>query len=132
MSPSLTSSKPAQVEIIEEGDGTLRLALSGDLTAETVAPAWRRIEARLRKRPARRVLTDISEVPLADGAGIGLLVDLQRLAQETKAGFDLRGANEQVRGLLKLYEPQELFKPPSPPPAELSTTAQIGRWAVGL
>jgi phospholipid/cholesterol/gamma-HCH transport system permease protein len=114
-------------------DGSLRLALAGPLTAVTVAALWREALNQLRAAAPRRLVVDAAAVPLADGAGVGLLMDLQRQAAARDIPFELVGANEQVRGLLALYQPEEFLKEPPPPPAELSIIEEIGRnaWLMG-
>ena len=60
--------------------GTARVALRGRLNAEAVAEGWARIVERLRRANTSDVQVDASGVSYCDGAGVGLLVELQRLA----------------------------------------------------
>jgi phospholipid/cholesterol/gamma-HCH transport system permease protein len=111
----------------QRGDGgTLRLTLAGELTAGALHDLWRDALKELKSPQTRRVEVDAAGVTVADGAGVGLLVDLQRRAARAGIEFKLSAINEQVRGLIDLYRPEDFLQPPPPPPRVPSVAEEIG------
>jgi phospholipid/cholesterol/gamma-HCH transport system permease protein len=127
MTGAAATQSPARCTAHREPGGALRLELTGVLTAVSLHRVWREAlrELRTPEKPGR-LLIDAGGVTHADGAGAGLLIDLQRRAARYAIPCEVVAATEQLRGLLDLYQPREFLGEPPPPPPELSVTEEVG------
>jgi anti-sigma B factor antagonist len=60
--------------------------------------------------PSARVLVDLSEVPLIDSSGIGVMVTAHRRADGAGASFALAGAGETVARVFSLTRTDKLLR----------------------
>ena len=72
------SSKAASVEILPGAAGALTLRLSGWLDAHTITGIWTESRQVLERVGIQRIEIDASKITYCDGAGVAMLVDLQR------------------------------------------------------
>ena len=121
-----TNAAPAALETTRT-DGGLTIAIAGRLDARTTADAW----PRAMKTLGGRLIVDVSDVAYCDGAGMGLLLELQRQARRAGAQFALQGASGNLQRLIALY-PLEALLAPAQPPAQTSAIEQLGRATAGV
>jgi phospholipid/cholesterol/gamma-HCH transport system permease protein len=104
----------------ENEAGVLTLYLSGQLNAHTVADLWSRTLAMLPAKggilkkdaaQADRIAIDMSEVAYCDGAGMGLILEIQRQMTGTDCPVAIEGLTEKTRKILELF-PLEKFDAP--------------------
>jgi anti-sigma B factor antagonist len=60
--------------------------------------------------PTARVLVDLSDVPLIDSSGIGVMVTAHRRAEKAGASFALAGAGETVGRVFSLTRTDKLLR----------------------
>ena len=118
---------------IDDADGQLRLLLSGRLDASTVRDPWQRAVRAVKEARTPHVVVDAAGVDYCDGAGIAMLVDLQRqrapgeveVAQPEAA---LRGAAAPVRSRAPRRSDLDPEPPRRPAIEEIGAiAAQVGR-----
>jgi phospholipid/cholesterol/gamma-HCH transport system permease protein len=107
--------------------GATRLALSGRLDAATLAGPWSRIVDPIRSAPPSELEVDLGDVTYCDGAGIGLLVELDREVRGRGGAVRFENLKDDLRGLLD----QSLLKDPArslePPARRAGAITEIGR-----
>lgn len=113
------------------------LTLSGHLDAFTLPDIWARVIPQLRDASIRRLNVDASALTYCDGAGIGLLVEIDRIIRanapapdpDAASPVDFRGLPDELTRLLE----RALLKEPLPrPPRPLSTVDHVGNATAGL
>lgn len=123
----------ARLETATGGEGELRLALGGRLSAETVGDIWREagdaVEAAVE---GGHVVIDTAEVSYCDGSGIGLLVDLMRRQRARGGTLDFEGLSDDLKRLIQIYDPASILKAEHPKPAPTRLPVEVGKWAVHL
>jgi phospholipid/cholesterol/gamma-HCH transport system permease protein len=100
--------------------GPARVVLKGKLDAEAVGACWARIINPLRKASTSKVQVDVSGVSYCDGAGVGLLVELQRVAAINGGTAEITGLSAELEPLLRMATLQDptgsqLAPQPRPP-----------------
>lgn len=112
------------------GDSGAALRLTGCLDAGTVARAWGTTLATLRARVPRKLVVDAHELSLCDGAGIGLLVEVDRIVKSAGGTVEFRGLSPDLRRLLgrALLPPVPSRRPDPPRPF----VERLGRGAAGV
>ncbi|HMN95011.1 MAG TPA: MlaE family lipid ABC transporter permease subunit [Phycisphaerales bacterium] len=85
---------------IEHAPGRTSIALAGRLSIDSVGPRWDEITSAVRRGTAESVVADGSAIRFCDGAGIGLLVEIDRLARKRGAAATFEGLPEDLRSLL--------------------------------
>jgi len=111
--------------------GGLSLAIAGSLDSHTTGQAWREALQLLHEVQPRRLIIDASEITYCDGAGIALLLELQRRQAARHTACDIHGLAPAYQTLLELYG-QSSAEVPEPPAPPLSPIEQIGSGAVTL
>jgi len=91
--------------------GELLLNCEGDLVAGRVTGLRRWVESSWEAAPAaNRLVLDLSRVNFIDSSGLGLLVAARKLATtRTGGGFELRGANTNLRNVIALARMEEFL-----------------------
>ena len=110
--PVLTSTYPqpaASVLVGQQTPGELRLTLAGHLDAQTLSMIWRRSIDPVVAATPKSLIVDISGVTYCDGAGVGLLVELQRLAINLGGQIRFDGISQDQSRLVELAS---LINPP--------------------
>jgi anti-anti-sigma factor len=75
------------------------VALSGDLTVETVPALLRQADSLVAAGEL-----DLAQVGNADSAGVAFLLELARRAQRAGKPLTIHGASEQLRRLIRFFE----------------------------
>ena len=97
----------ASLDSSRSEDGALTLTLGGWLDAHTVPPYWKQARALLRDQKPPRVTVDASRLDYCDGAGLAMMVDLQRRQLAAGGTLEIRGLPERYQSLLELFKPDE-------------------------
>ncbi len=132
------SSEITGVRIMPTGDATtfhyqpaegggVTLQLAGRLNATSLPSIWNSILAPIQKNPPSAITVDLSKVESFDGAGIGLLVEIDRQVRGRGGTVQFEHLNPEQAGVLnvaRLHDPAKTFTPP--PPRE-GSIAQVGR-----
>jgi len=87
------------------GDGQYRL--TGDITLYTVGELAERIVGDIDNGPDLSI--DMSGVERADSGALALLIHWYRKAQSAGIGFRVRSMPEDLNGLMKLYDLDEVL-----------------------
>ena len=82
--------------------GPARVVLRGRLDAEAVAEGWARIVEPLCGAKTSDLQVDASGLSYCDGAGIGLLVELKRLAAINGGRAEITGLSAELEPLLRM------------------------------
>lgn len=113
-------------------DGVLTLTLQGRLDVHTTGGAWHEAMEAVQQASPAKVVVDASRVTYCDGAGIGLLVQLQRHQQQRGAELEVRGLAPDFQSLLEQFEPGRLSFP-APREAERGRLVEeVGRAVTGI
>jgi phospholipid/cholesterol/gamma-HCH transport system permease protein len=115
---------------ISDAGGQRVLALSGRLDASTIRDLWQQAVAAAKDARARRVVVDAGAVDYCDGAGIALLVDLER--QRPAGEVEIRNLKPRFEALLRQFDPARLAQDLDPPPKRRSSIEEIGAIASGI
>jgi phospholipid/cholesterol/gamma-HCH transport system permease protein len=110
--------------------GPATLVLSGRLDAYSVGPLWDQAHAALRTHPNKPIAIDCSGVEYCDGAGVALLLDLQRQPRPRGAEVTIRGLADRFQRLLEQFDPKALAEAPVPPRPRMSRLERVGRAGV--
>jgi phospholipid/cholesterol/gamma-HCH transport system permease protein len=115
---------------ITDHDGQRTLSLAGRLDASSLRGLWERArEAVVAARP-RPVVVDASGVEYCDGAGIAMLVDLER--QREPGEVRIEHLAPRFAALLAQFDPVRLAHDLDPAPARRSSIEEIGMIAAGI
>jgi phospholipid/cholesterol/gamma-HCH transport system permease protein len=109
---------------VERAGDSARVWLTGRLDATTVASVWPRVIGPLRAAPAPRISVDASGLSYCDGAGMGLLVEIGRIARAASGRAVFEGLAPDLGSLLDRATPADA---PAAGPSKPSLIEQIGR-----
>ncbi len=130
MVSSRTEGGGAVLNAAREG-GALILTIAGELNAEAVSAVWgdalRVLEAE--GAGCERVIIDAAGLGHCDGAGMALLIQLQRRLHGSGKEVEVRDLPDHLRSVLSLY-PLEKFIGPAAEPRGRRGFAEIGMAAV--
>lgn len=115
---------------ISDAGGQRVLALSGRLDASTIRDLWQQAVAAAKDARAGRVVVDAGGVEYCDGAGIALLVDLER--QRPAGEIEIRNLKPRFEALLRQFDVARLSQDLDPPPKRGSSIEEIGTIAAGI
>ena len=107
-------------QFTSSGNGPTRLALSGRLDAATLAGPWPEIVAPIRSAPPAELDIDLAGVTYCDGAGVGLLVELDREVRGRGGTVRFRNLEGDLQSLIDqslLKDPARSLEPPRRAPA---------------
>lgn len=114
-------------QFTSSGNGPTRLALSGRLDAATLAGPWPEIVAPIRSAPPAELDIDLAGVTYCDGAGVGLLVELDREVRGRGGTVRFRNLEGDLQSLID----QSLLKDPArslePPRRRAGMVTELGR-----
>jgi phospholipid/cholesterol/gamma-HCH transport system permease protein len=111
--------------------GPASIALTGRLDAYSVGPLWAQGHDALRAQPSAPIVIDCSGVDYCDGAGVALLVELQRHPRPPGAEITVRGLADRFQQLLEQFDPKALAEPP-PSPRRIPVPERLGRAVVAF
>ncbi|HSV17936.1 MAG TPA: MlaE family lipid ABC transporter permease subunit [Casimicrobiaceae bacterium] len=115
---------------ISDADGARVLALSGRLDASTIRDVWQQAIAVVMDRQVPRVVVDAAGVDYCDGAGIALLIDLQR--HRPAGEVSIQNLKPRFEALLRQFDPARLTRDLDPEPKRHSSIEEIGVIAAGI
>ena len=98
----------------------LRVILAGRLDTESVCRLWEEIVCVFVKVSPYFLEVDASRIEYCDGAGIGLLLELQRRQQQNKGIIRIIGLKPEFQQMMSLFDPGLLTEP------EQGTDGRIG------
>ena len=124
--PSAAAHAPALEARPPEGNAAV-YAITGRLDAYSVAPLWRTAHRELTNHSSQPIIFDAAGVDYADGAGIALLVEVQRHARDANAAVSVRNLPEQYGRLLEQFDPKRFVSHPAPAAPHVSITERVGR-----
>src|SRR4051812_40757431 len=90
------------VRISQLGDGTLEIALRGDIDFGNATAVREQIRTALTDRQPATVRVDLADVPFLDSSGMAVLVVAHRLATSAGAGYAVVNPNRAVYEHLRL------------------------------
>jgi len=126
----LEEAKTATVEITTNPDGTATFTLAGWLDAQTVPEVWDQCRGYWQSRRPPRVIVEGRGVTYCDGAGVAMMIDLQRSAP--RGQVEVRNLPGDFRALLDLFAPEDFQEAPRVKPQPCCFPEEVGLAAVGL
>ena len=124
---AVDSQHAASLDASHAEDGALTLTLGGWLDAHTIPGHWKKARALLRDEKPPRVTVDASRIEYCDGAGIAMMVDLQRRQLAAGGTLELRGLPERYQSLLELFKPDEFQEVARAKPVPVCLPEEVGR-----
>ncbi len=121
-----SAEQQADVSTAVSEDGVLTLTLSGRLDAHTIGRLWRSATLALDRTRPEKVVVDASGVDYCDGAGVGLLLELQRRQRSRGARFDIRGLASEFQALLEQFDAGRLAAPRPRKRARMGLVDEVG------
>ena len=113
-------------------DGAITVALGGRLDAHTTGRIWRGAVGAITGGGVQRVDIDASGVTYCDGAGVGLILDLQRQAARGGATAQVPGLADALRAVVEQFDPHELDFPEGRTGERSHVIVELGRGAARL
>jgi anti-sigma B factor antagonist len=92
----------------DEG-GAVVIAVAGDLDIATADQLFRESQDALRTGAGARLVLDLSGVAFLDSSGIGTLVELRNVANDSGGSLVLRRPSERTRRLLEITALDTVF-----------------------
>lgn len=90
-------------------DGVVRLAVAGEVDMTTGDCFQQTLLAVLAEPGVRRLVLDVGGLRFVDSNGVGVLVKVQRAADERDIGFGIVNATGPVRGVLEMLGVYEML-----------------------
>ena len=106
-----------------------RIILHGRLEADSVATNWGRVVGPLRQARAAAMYIDASDVTFCDGAGVGLLIELRRIAARNGGRATVHGLSAELAPLVEMAFLDDPAVHALDPPRPASVLVRIGRSA---
>lgn len=129
MQPGHADQPGASVKV-EPGGDSCTITISGRLDAASVSHAWRAIFDPLKSGPARNITVQASGLNYCDGAGLGLLVEIDRAARRASGHARFDGLSDDLRRLLDRALLPDAGAVAAPRRRSLVT--EVGRNTVGI
>jgi phospholipid/cholesterol/gamma-HCH transport system permease protein len=120
----------ADVEVTAGQDA--RVILSGRLDAASVAANWARVVEPLRQGRAAATDIDASGVEYCDGAGVGLLIELRRIAARNGGQATIHGLPAKLAPLVEMASLDDPTVCALDPPPPAPVLVRVGRSASEL
>jgi phospholipid/cholesterol/gamma-HCH transport system permease protein len=127
-----TEGTRVELESLVSGEGVLTLALRGRLDAATTARIWASALRSVDEAACDLVVVDASAVDYCDGAGVGLLFEIERRQASRGAAAEVRGLSGRFRALLDQFSLEDLVRPVHGEPERSPILAEVGRASYGL
>ncbi|MHC4167715.1 MAG: ABC transporter permease [Planctomycetota bacterium] len=110
----------------------LKLVIAGKLDAETVSRLWTQTLRRVARASPEVLVVDAGGIDHCDGAGMALLVQLNRVQERNSGTIRIDGLRPEFEQLLKLFDPGKVSGPGRPPNCVVRFVESAGRLTVGL
>ena len=129
---TMASSTHNSLELRSEGarDGTFKLIFAGRLDSSTTGGVWRRATAAVSGAKTSNVVVDASGVVYCDGAGIALLLQLQRLQIQAGGKMEISGLQPEFAALLDGADPRAVDTLDATRPRRIPLAEEIGQATV--
>jgi len=125
---ALEKSRTASVEA-EVHERVLTLRIGGWLDGHSIVDSWERSRSALTEHQPARLIIDASGVEYCDGAGIAMLVDLQR---RMKGVAEVRDLPAKFQSLLEMFNPDDFREAKATKAETVSLPEQVGAAAASL
>lgn len=100
MRPMPPASTPPAISSSLGRRGELVVTLEGDLTLDTIRSVWDDAIETVRESHAQTLTLDLVRVGRCDGAGLGLIYEMNRVIRAAGGTLSIRGAPDDLRSLL--------------------------------
>ncbi len=87
---------------VEEKEGVLVAWLAGELDHHAAADVRETLDRALNRKPARRVVLDMSRLTFMDSSGIGVVLGRYKKVKEAGGSMAVRGLSDKMDRILKL------------------------------
>jgi phospholipid/cholesterol/gamma-HCH transport system permease protein len=121
-----------QVEIERSDEDRLAFRLTGRLDARTLGGVWQAVVPVVERQTAGEVLLDAREVAYCDGVGLGLFLEVQRLAALRSFDLQVTGLKPELERLLEKASLADPAAPQLSPPAKESVPEEVGSTACSI
>jgi phospholipid/cholesterol/gamma-HCH transport system permease protein len=121
----------ATLDIQQDGD-EVQIQTGPRLDAETVGTRWPAITSKIDRLGPKTLAVDASELESIDGAGIALLLSLQRRQKEQNAQFLINGLKADFQKLLDSSTLDGLAEAKPAKPAFVSIAEDVGMASYGI
>jgi anti-sigma B factor antagonist len=113
--------------ISADPDGAVTIVLRGDVDFTTSSAVLQTIRAGMPTKAVSSIRVDLADVGFMDSSGMGIMVQILRLAEETGATLQVEHPNRNVHDQLQLSGLAELLGLPAAEPRWASApTTEIG------
>ncbi len=114
--------QPASIRA--DQDGAVTIVLRGDIDFTTSPAVLQAIHAGLPEEAVPSISVDLADVGFMDSSGMGVMVQILRLAEETGAALRVEHPNRNVHDQLQLSGLAELLGLPAVEPRWVNTPAR--------
>jgi len=111
-------------------DGAFKLVFAGRLDSSTTGGVWRRATTAVSSAKAPNVIVDASGIDYCDGAGVALLLQLQRLQNRAGGKLEITGLQPEFAALLDGADPGAVDALDATRPRRIPLTEEIGQATV--
>jgi len=132
MSPADTTLRLASLDILHQQGQPLQLKVGGGLDATTCGDLWARGLEAIRKAPGAPCVVDAAGITYCDSAGVSMLLDLERQAQDLRGTFSLQGFPEAYTPLLLLVRRGATGAGQVPPSLTRGFAEEVGHTAMSF
>jgi len=119
-----------QYETIEKDK--LKLSIKGKLDIESIASLWPQVSQKIRQAKPKVLILEASGINYCDGAGIGLILKLQKIQKEANGTIEINNLKPEFEQLINLFNPGKLSKPNPKSPLYIGIPEQIGKTLVNF
>lgn len=95
-----------------EGDGKIRISLSGRISVETFTRVRSGVEPCIAGELLSEVIIDLAQVEYMDSAGALLIIEMENYARARSILFSVENMSARAKGIMSLLDREALFKPP--------------------
>ena len=117
----------AALNTVVDKDGVLTIRIRGRLDSTSTGNIWQEVVNALERESSKRVIVDTSGIEYCDGAGIGLLVEIQRRQKKRGSELEISGLHDEYRKLLDFFDPLEFEESHPEKSRKTSLTEEVGR-----
>lgn len=108
-------------------DGILTIVLSGRLDSTSTGDIWQGVVDALERESSKGVILDTSKIDYCDGAGISLLVEIQRRQKKRGSELEVFGLRDEYQKLLDFFDPLEFDESRPEKSKKTNLTEEVGR-----
>jgi len=120
------SPQALSVEVRREGEGRATVLLAGRLDDRTLPEAWAAVDP-IRSAPPKRLAVDGRGLDFCDGAGLGLFVELRRIAATAGGEIVFEGLTPDLERLVAISSLQDPLASQLRPVPQPGLVSRLGR-----